>query len=48
VVEMRGYATHIGPVAPEQMEALREHFMKPSDLLTVDEARLAGSLAEAK
>jgi predicted ATPase len=47
VVEMRGHATHVGPVAPEQLEALREHFMKPGDLLTVDEARLAGSLVEA-
>jgi predicted ATPase len=46
-VEMRDYTTHIGPVAPEQLDALREHFMKPSELLTVDEARLAGSLAEA-
>ena len=47
VVEMRGFATHIGPVAAEQMDALREHFLKPSDLLTVDEARLEGSLVEA-
>jgi predicted ATPase len=47
VVEMRGYSTHIGPVAPEQLEALREHCLKPSDLLLVDEARLAGSLVEA-
>ncbi|HKI37023.1 MAG TPA: AAA family ATPase [Gemmataceae bacterium] len=46
-VEMRNYATQIGPVAPEQLDALREHFRKPSELLTVDEARLAGSLAEA-
>src|SRR6266545_1882281 len=44
VVEMRDYATKTGPVAPEQLEALREHFLKPSDLLTVDEGRLAGSL----
>ncbi len=48
VVEMRGYATQIGPVAPEQLEALQEHVLKPSDLLTVDEARLNGSLAEAR
>ncbi len=48
VVEMKGYATQIGPVASEQLDALREHFMKPSELLTVDEARLNGSLAEAK
>jgi predicted ATPase len=47
VVEMRGYATHIGPVAPEQMEALRERFLKPGDLLTVDQARLAEPLVEA-
>jgi predicted ATPase len=47
VVEMRDGATHIGPVAPEQLEALREHFIKPGDLLTVDEARLPGSLVEA-
>lgn len=47
VVEMHGYSTHVGPVSPEQLEALRDHFMKPSDLLTVDEARLEGSLAGA-
>ncbi len=47
VVEMKGYATQIGPVALEQLEALREHVLRPSELLTVDEARLADSLAEA-
>ncbi len=48
VVEMIDYTTRIGPVAPEQLEALREHFMKPSDLLTVDEARLDESLVGAR
>jgi predicted ATP-dependent endonuclease of OLD family len=47
VVEMRGFTTHIGPVAPEQMEALREQFIKPGELLTVDEARLAEAPAGA-
>ncbi len=48
VVEMRDYLTQIGPVAPEQYEALREQFLQPGELLTVDEARLAGSLAGAE
>jgi predicted ATPase len=47
VVEMRDLITHIGPVAPEQLDSLRERFLKPSDLLTTDEGRLAGSLVEA-
>jgi predicted ATPase len=47
VVEMRDFCTHIGPVSPEQLEALHDHVMKPSDLLTVDEARLAASEAGA-
>jgi energy-coupling factor transporter ATP-binding protein EcfA2 len=45
VVEMHDYVTRIGPVAPEQLEALREQFLQPGELLTVDEARLEGSLA---
>jgi predicted ATPase len=40
VVEMQDFTTHIGPVASDQMEALREHFLQPRELLTVDEARL--------
>jgi predicted ATP-dependent endonuclease of OLD family len=48
VVEMHHYNTRIGPVAPEQMEALREHFLETKELLTVDEARLEGTLAEAQ
>ncbi|MBL8800274.1 MAG: AAA family ATPase [Planctomycetia bacterium] len=42
VVEMKQFKTEIGPVAPEQLESLKERFMKPSELLTVDEARIAG------
>lgn len=41
VVEMRGYATQIGPVASEQVEAIRAQFLRPGELLTVDQARLA-------
>ncbi len=40
VVEMQDFVTRIGPVAPDQMEALREHCLAPRELLTVDEARL--------
>jgi predicted ATPase len=40
VVVMRDSTTRIGPVAPDQLEALREHFLQPGELLTVDEARL--------
>ncbi len=39
-VEMDGYETRIGPVAPDQMEALREQFLRPGELLTVDDARV--------
>jgi predicted ATPase len=48
VVEMHGYATQIGSVAPEQMEALREHSLEKKELLTADEARLEGSLKDAE
>jgi len=40
VVEMRDYATRIGPIVADQVEALREHFLQTKELLTVDEARL--------
>ncbi|HTU19977.1 MAG TPA: AAA family ATPase [Gemmataceae bacterium] len=46
VVDVENMATRIGPVAPEQMEALREQLLQPGELLTVDPARLAGDLAE--
>lgn len=46
VVDIHDQATRIGPVAPEQMEALREHLLHPGELLTVDPARLPGQLAE--
>jgi predicted ATPase len=46
VVDVDKLATQIGPVAPEQMESLREHLLQPGELLTVDPARLAGDLAE--
>lgn len=39
VVEMQSFATRIGPVAPEQMTALREKLLSPGELLTVDQAR---------
>lgn len=45
---MHEYGTRIGPIAPEQREALREQFLQPRELLTVDEARLEGSLALAE
>ena len=40
VVRMEGYSTRIGPVATDQMEALREHLLRPGELLTVEDARL--------
>lgn len=46
VVDIQDQATKIGPVAPEQMESLREHLLHPGELLTVDPARLPGQLAE--
>jgi hypothetical protein len=44
VVDMRDKATRIGPVAPEQVEAVREQLLHPGELLTVDPARLPGTL----
>jgi predicted ATPase len=41
VVEMHGYGTKVGPIAPEQAEAIREKFLTTGELLTVDQARLA-------
>jgi predicted ATPase len=46
VVDIEKMETQIGPLAPEQMESLREHLLQPGELLTVDPARLAGQLAE--
>jgi predicted ATPase len=46
VVDVEKMATRIGPVAPEQMESLRERLLQPGELLTVDPARLPGHLAE--
>ncbi|MCI0743465.1 MAG: AAA family ATPase [Gemmataceae bacterium] len=41
VVEMAGFGTRIGRLAPEQTEAIRERYLKTGELLTVDPARLA-------
>jgi predicted ATPase len=46
VVDMKDQATRIGPLAPEQAEAVREQLLRPGELLTVDEARLPGQLDE--
>jgi predicted ATPase len=46
VVDAEKMATRIGLLAPEQMEALREHVLQQGELLTVDPARLKGQLAE--
>jgi hypothetical protein len=46
VVDLQNLQTRVGPVAPEQMESLREHLLHPGELLTVDPARLPGQLAE--
>lgn len=47
VVEMIDHVTRIGPISTEQMGALRDHFLRPGDLLTTDEARLEGTLVGA-
>ncbi len=44
VVEQKGLLTAIGPVAPEQVEALKEQLLRPGELLTVDAARLPDTL----
>ncbi len=41
VVEIEDYQTRIGPVAAEQVEAIREKLLQPGELLTVDSARVA-------
>jgi predicted ATPase len=46
VVDIENMQTRIGPVAPEQMDSLRERLLQPGELLTVDPARLAGQLHE--
>ncbi len=46
VVEMENYLTKIGPVAPEQVEAIREQLLHPGELITVDTARLATAASE--
>jgi predicted ATPase len=46
VVELDGYDTKIGPLAPEQREALEEQLLTADELLTVDEARLERSDAQ--
>jgi predicted ATPase len=46
VVDVEKMETRIGPVAPEQLESLRERLLQPGELLTVDSARLPGHLAE--
>jgi predicted ATPase len=40
VVEISNHVTRIGPVAPEQIEALHEQLLTTGDLLTVDPARI--------
>jgi hypothetical protein len=45
VVEMDNYTTKIGPMAPEQLEAVRENLLRPGELLTVDPARVAEAAA---
>jgi len=47
VAEMRDHVTRIGPVADEQLSALKEELMKPGELLTVDPARLNEEFSNA-
>jgi predicted ATPase len=48
VVEMEDYLTKIGPVAPEQLDAIRQQLLHPGELITVDAARLAASPSEGQ
>jgi predicted ATPase len=41
VVQIENYVTKIGPIVPEQVEAVGEHLLNMGELLTVDPARLA-------
>ena len=41
VVTMDNYETQIGPVDPDQLEAVRDQLLRPGELLTVDLARPA-------
>jgi predicted ATPase len=45
VVQIESYLTRIGPVDPDQVEAIREQLLRPGELLTVDSARLAPEAA---
>jgi predicted ATPase len=40
-VDIDKYQTRIGPVAPDQVDAIRERLLQPGELLTVDPARVA-------
>ena len=44
-VQMENYVTRIGPLQKEQQEIVREHLMRPGELLTVDEARIEPTAA---
>ncbi len=44
VVTSADHETKIGPLAPEQLEAIRDNLLHPGELLTVDPARLEGQL----
>jgi AAA15 family ATPase/GTPase len=44
VVVMEKGTTHIGLVAPDQMQSLQEYLLKPGELLTVDDARIDSSI----
>jgi predicted ATPase len=46
VVDIDHQQTRIGPLAPEQLQAVEKHLLLPDELLTVDPARLEGQLNE--
>ena len=48
VVTTANHDTKIGPLAPEQIEAIRDNLLYPGELLTVDPARLEGQLDEVR
>jgi predicted ATPase len=45
-VEIHDGVTQIGPIAQEQVEAVRENLLHPGELLTVDPARIAEAVAQ--
>ena len=46
VVELDGFETRIGPISPEQHEAIQDDLLDAGELLTVDPARIQSTASE--